>query len=301
MARLKRKRPKAPAKRHKRNGAHSQPRSRVHEITFEEYLECLCAAHLSSYVDWPFKERGGLFIVGPPSVFKTTFLEVAQVHYRDAVELSDVNVQSLVDLRDQMASNVIRTLMVPDFGKLYERHPSTAKNLEGHIRALAGEGFKAASFEDSRMARLQARVAVLSAMTPKTQADNFKRWEDTGFNRRFLWSLVTLKDPTLQTDAVVQGELIDFGLRRAPTIPDNGLIPSRQVTAAMRRRLLETLQKQPGGGQHATQLSMLSRMLAVLSWHYKRIGSHRSALRTILSFAASLGPTGALLVISRKT
>lgn len=309
MARVKRRKPRKLRKRaahvrHRakphRNGADTRPRTRAHEITFEEYLECLCAVHLSSYVDSPFKERSGLFIIGPPSVFKTTFLEVAQVHYRDTVVLSDVNVQSLVDLRDQMASSVIRTLIIPDFAKLYERHPSTAKNLEGHIRALAGEGFAAASFEDSRMNRLHARATVMSAMTPKAQADNFKRWEDSGFNRRFLWSLVTLKDPGLQTDAVIKGELLDFGLKRAPTIPDSGTIPSRQVTPAMRERLLELLQKQPGGGMHATQLNLLSRMLAVLTWHYARSGSKRSALKTVLSFAASFGQTGALLVARRQ-
>src|SRR6266576_2452014 len=85
-----------------------QTRQKQHGITFEDYLECLCAVHLASYVDWPFKERSGVFVVGPPSVFKTTFLEIAQEHYADAVEVSDLNVQSLIDLRDQMASNVIR-------------------------------------------------------------------------------------------------------------------------------------------------------------------------------------------------
>lgn len=277
-----------------------QTSKKHHAISFEEYLECLCAIHLASYVDWPFKERGGVFMVGPPSVFKTTFLEVAQEFYRDAVEVSDVNVQSLVDLRDQMASNVIRSLVIPDFGKLYERHPSTARNLEGHIRALAGEGFAAASFEDSRQNRLHARCTIMTALTPSVQTQNFKRWEDTGFARRFLWSLVTLEDPTLQTEAVIAGELIDFGLQRAPMIPVSGTIPSRQVTPAMRRRLLETLQKQPGGGQHATQLSLLSRMLAVLSWHYGRTGQKRSALKTVLSFATSLGQGGAVLSLPEK-
>lgn len=269
------------------------------DITFEEYLECVCAAHLACYVDSPFKERGGLFIVGPPSAFKTTFLEITETYYRDAVELSDINVQSLVDLRDQMASGVIRSLIVPDLGKLYERHPSTARNLEGHIRALAGEGFTAASFEDSRMNRLRARATILGAMTPKTQADNFKRWEDTGFSRRFLWSLVTLKDPRLQEEAVIRNELIDFGLRRAPPLPTTLTIPSKYVTPDMRRKLLETIRRQPGGA-HATQLSLLSRMLAVLMWHYARTHSHRSALRTVLTFAQSFGETGATLTLSRK-
>lgn len=278
-----------------------QTRQKQHAITFEDYLECLCAVHLASYVDWPFKERSGVFVVGPPSVFKTTFLEIAQEHYSDAIEVSDLNVQSLVDLRDQMASNVIRSLVIPDFGKLYERHPSTAKNLEGHVRALAGEGFAAASFEDSRQQRLHARCTIMSAMTPKVQGQNFGRWEDTGFARRFLWSLVTLEDPTLQTEAVIKGELLDFGMRRVPTRPVTGQIPMRQVTLAMRRKLLETLQHQPGGGQHATQLSLLARMLAVLSWHYRRTGqSRRSALKTVLSFARSLGSGGAVLTLQDR-
>lgn len=270
------------------------------QVTFEEYLECLCAAHLASYVDSPFKERGGIMIVGPPSVLKSTLLDVVAVNYPEVVQVSDLNVQTLIDMRDQIASGIIKTLIMPDFAKLYERHSSTARNLEGHVRALTGEGFQGASFEDQRQNRLHARCAVLSAMTPKTQTENFKRWEDSGFSRRFLWSLVVLDDPTMLTDAVEKWRLIDFRLRRAPPLPDSGLIPSRRVTREMRHKLLDSLRKQPGGGMHATQLSLLARMLAVLVWHYGRSGDKRSPLKTILTFANTLRSGGAVLVHRRN-
>lgn len=277
----------------------ARPRKAIAQITFEEYLESLCAAHLASYVESPFKEHGGLMIVGPPSALKSTLLDVVAKNYHDVVQVSDLNVQSLVDMRDQIASGVIKTLIMPDFAKIYERHSSTSKNLEGHIRALTGEGFQAASFEDQRQNRLVARCTVLSAMTTKTQGENFKRWEDSGFNRRFLWSLIVLKDPTVLTKAVEDWRLIDFGLKRAPPLPDSGSIPSR-ATRLMRQRLLQTLRHQPGGGMHATQLSLLCRMLAVLIWHYERSGYKRSAMKTVLAFANTFRPGGAVLVPRRK-
>lgn len=265
-------------------------------VTFEDYLECICAVHLASYVESPFKEHGGLMIVGPPAVMKSTLLDVLDRNYPDVVQLSDVNVQTLVDLRDQIGNENIRSLVMPEYGKLYERHPATATNLEGHIRALVAEGFSAASFEDSRMNRLRARCTVLAAMTPTLQNDHFKRWENTGFSRRFLWSLIRLRDPMMLTQAVEEWRLIDFGFKRAPAIPAEGTIPNL-VNSRQRKQLAHLLKRQPGGGAHATQLSLLARMLAVLVWHYKRTGTKRRAMDTVQAFASTLGDGGAALVL----
>lgn len=271
-------------------------RKRIPEhCRFGSFIEALCAAHLSSYVEGPFKERSGLMVVGPPSVLKSTLLGVVGKNYQNALELSDINVQSLVDLRDQMASGVIRTLIISELGKIYERHPSTARNLEGHLRALTAEGFSAASFQDSRMNRLVARCTLLTAMVPGLQEEHFKRWESTGFNRRFLWSLVTLADPQMLTKAVEQWTLFDFGVTAMPLIPTNGKIPNL-ATPAERHELNKWLKWQPGGGMHATQLTLLSRMLSVLVWHYRRTKSKRKAMDTIQEFSLTLQNGGAVLV-----
>lgn len=258
-------------------------------------LEILCAVHLSSYVDSMFADRGGLMIVGPPGVLKSTFLALLDRNYNDVVSISDMNVQSLNDLRDQIASKTIRTLVIPEYAKLHERHLYTAMNVEGHIRALAGEGFTSASFEDSRINRLRARCTILSAMTPKFQTKHFKDWEDSGFNRRFLWSLVRLKDADLLERAVEDWRLVDFRMAHIPPSPVDS-IPN--LTTKQERQELRRLIKYQPGGSHAIQLALLAKILAVLKWWYQlRKRPAKEALQTVASFALSLGKEGAELII----
>lgn len=258
-------------------------------------LEVLCAVHLSSYVEAPFHDRGGLMIVGPPGVLKSTFLALLDKNYNDALLISDINVKSLNDLRDQIASKTIRTLVLPEYAKIHERHSYTALNLEGHLRALAGEGFTSASFEDSRIQRLRARCTILSAMTPSFQTRHFKNWEETGFNRRFLWSLVRLKDPNLLEHAVERWELVDVRLAHIPPAPLDS-IPNRTTTEE--RQEIRRLVKYQPGGSHAVQVALLSKVLAVLKWWYQ-LGRRpeREAMATVRSFALSLGKEGAELSI----
>lgn len=268
---------------------------RADEVSFDDFIECLCAAHLSSYVEGPFRERSGVIIIGPPSVLKSTFLSIVSDNYPNALELSDVNVPGLIDIRDQLASGIIRTLVISDLGKLYERHPSTALNLEGHLRALSGEGFAAASFQDSRINRLRARATLLSAMVPQIQEEHFKRWENTGFNRRYIWPLVTLQDPDMLTRAVEEWRLIDFGSQRLPVKPVQKTIPNL-TTQSQRIALGKLLKWQPGGGMHATQQALLARMLGVLMWHYKRARIKRDPMEVLRGFGKTLHEGGAQLV-----
>jgi len=234
-------------------------------------------------------------IVGPPGVLKSTFLALVEKNYNDAVLISDMNVQSLNDLRDQIASKTIRTLILPEYAKLHERHLYTAQNVEGHIRALVGEGFTSASFEDSRINRLRARCTLLSAMTPKFQTDHFKAWEDSGFNRRFLWSLVRLKDPDLLERSVENWELVDIRLAYIPPSPLDS-IPN--ATTVNERQEIRRLVRYQPGGSHAVQIALLSKVLAVLKWWYKlRKRPERDAIKTVRSFAHSLGKEGAEITI----
>lgn len=269
------------------------------ELPMRILVECLCASHVASYVRSEFQDRGGIILVGPPGVLKTTFLEFVGRVYHDALAISDINVPTLNDLKDQIASGSIRTLVIPELLKLYERDPRTAANLEGTLRALVAEGFLKASFEDARINTLRARCSVLTAITPDFQIQRFRHWEKTGFSRRFLWPLIRMKNPHLLDHAVEEGKLVDFfgKVDRLPPLPLTGYI--RDETTVLERKELRTwLKGHPGSGVHNLQLSLLVKMLGVLKWWYGNTGrTHREALHTLRVFARSFQPGGAELVL----
>lgn len=256
-----------------------------------ELVEMICALHLSSYVDAPFPERGGLMLVGPPAVLKSTFIEVLDRHYPDALMVSDMNARSLVQLREAIAAGRIRTLVLPELAKLYERNEQTAANLEGTLRAMVAEGFQAASFEDSRVNRVRARAMVMAAMTNAIQERHFTSWEETGFNRRFLWSLIYLEDSGMLERAVVEWRRLDFQLRHIMRAPMTGGKIPNLTTAAERDHLRVAVKYQPGG-DHAIQLHLLVKAFAVLRWWYQEVGDPRDAMYIVETFSKSLGRDG---------
>ncbi len=260
-----------------------------------ELVEILCAAHLGVMVEGPFKERGGIMVVGPPGVLKTTFVGVLDQQYQDAVMMSDINVKSLVQMRDAIASGKINTLVLPEFAKIYERADVTAQNVEGTIRALAAEGFSAASFEDSRINRLTARAMVIGALTPAMVDKRFTGWEESGFNRRFLWALIKLSDPIALERAAVNWTRINFRMQHVPLAP-LGVTISNQTTQRERQRLASIAKYQPGG-DHAIQIQLLIRILAVLRWWYAESGQKRNAMETMEAFAPALGKNGVALMM----
>jgi len=258
-----------------------------------DLLEVLCAAHLGSMVEGPFQDRGGIMIVGPPAVLKTTFVNAIDQQYQDAISMSDINVQSLIRLRDAIASGKVNTIVLPEFAKIYERQDATAKNVEGTLRALTAEGFAAASFEDSRINRLTARAMVIGAMTPPTVEARFRGWEESGFNRRFLWALIRLADPMALEKAAISWTRINFRMAHVPMVPLGSTIPNK-TTQRERERCAAIVKYQPGG-DHAIQLQLLIRILAVLRWWYAESGQPRNAMDTGERFGASLGKSGASL------
>lgn len=258
-----------------------------------DLVEVLCAAHLGHLVEGPFKERGGIMLVGPPGVLKTTFVSILDQHYQDCIMLSDINVKSLVALRDQIASGKICTLVLPELAKVYERADATALNVEGTIRALAAEGFSAASFEDSRINRLSARAMVIGAMTPATIERRFAGWEESGFNRRFLFSLLRLSDATALERAAMNWQRIDFRVKHIPLAPSMGPSTIPNLTTQRERARLAVIVKNQPGGDHAIQLQVLIRVLAVLKWWYAESGSSENPMDVLERFGVSLGRGGA--------
>lgn len=264
-----------------------------------DLIEVLCAAHLTYFVKSPFESRGGIILTGAPGVLKSTFLDVLDRQYHDAVVMSDVNARSLSDLRDQISTGAIRTLVLPELAKLYERAEATAQNVEGTLRAIADEGFQAASFEDQRINRIKARALVMGALTPKTRENHFTAWEESGFNRRFLWPLIRLHDPNLLERAVVEWRMLDFQVGHIPRPPLSSESITNRTTAAERQILQGWVKYQPGGS-HALHLQLLTKILCVLRWWYDVSGKPGDPMAVLSRFAESLGRTGATVEIQER-
>jgi hypothetical protein len=272
-------------------------RTKAPELHYRVLIEALCAAHLSSYVESEFQDRGGIILVGPPGVLKTTFLSVLDRQYFDAVGISDINAKTLALLKNQIAAKSIRTLVITELRKLYERDPRTAGNVEGTLRAMVAEGFHAAGFEDARINRTAARCVVVSAVTPEMQEEYFAHWEESGFGRRFLWPLIVMKDPGVLDRAVENGKVLRFRVQ-VPRPPLEGQKIPDLTTRRERREIRGFLKSQPGGGVHNLQQLLLVKMLAVLKWWYiEHRRSGREAFRTIRAFAQSLQDGGVELVV----
>lgn len=269
----------------------------MEHVRIETMIEVMYALHLSAYVEGPFKDRGGMMLVGPPGVLKTSILNVLERSYPNVVTLSDVNAQMLVELRGQIAQEAIRTLVIPELAKLYERDPRVASNVEGTLRALVAEGFRAASFEDARVNRIEARCLVIGALTEHLHGKHFGDWEHSGFNRRFLWPVVTINADVLDR-AVHDWRYLILDRGQVPPVPAE---PIPQQTNDEERSALRMMVKDQPGGSHAAQFALMVKMLAVLQWWYARIGRTRDdAFMRMHEFAATLGKNGAQIVIPRN-
>lgn len=263
-------------------------------------LECMCAAHLSAYVDAPVEDRGGLMLIGAPGVLKSAMLGLVDRNYSDALMVSDMNARGLIELRDQIAGGIIRTLVLPELYKLYERHATTSANVEGTLRALVAEGFHASSNQDQQIQRTVARCMVVGGMTPMLMEINSRRWRDSGFSRRFLWSLIALENPQALTRSVVDWTPINISIAHTlPSLP-NSKIPPTLVTRIERERL-EIQVKHQQGAPHNLQHLLLCKMLVVLRWWYRmqerRADPDKEAWQTILLFSRTLGKSGAYIRI----
>lgn len=258
-------------------------------------VEALVAAHLSTCVEAPFNDCGGIILVGPPGVLKSTLLYTLD-EYPNARVLSDLNVQSLAEMRESIASKAVRTLVIPELRKLYQRDPRTSENVEGTLQALVDEGFRAPSFKSQEMARLSAHCVVLSAITEDTREERYVKWQASGFGRRFLWPLVRMEHPEVLDFASDRWQALDFKLRYLPQPPPGGRIPNT-TTPAERKTLRDMLSHQPGP-THTTQAHLMVRMLAVLKWWYRMDErGPGEAMHTMKLFARSLGKEGAELSV----
>lgn len=258
-------------------------------------LEVLSAAHLTAFVESPFESRGGLILVAPPGSLKTTIVRTLEV-YPNAAVLSDINVPTLNDMRDDIANNVIRTLAFGELEKLYARHAASASNVEGIIKAMAEEGFKHAAYEDQRMHCREARCLVVGGMTQQLYRRKYKQWADDGFARRFVWSHFVLSDPDAIMEAIDQWKKIKLCEPIVFALPPGSRI-EYQITAEESRWIRSLIPRRP---DPAAAYVLLKKILCVLYMRYPREAHGNKAAEILFDFSESLGMKGATLDIEEK-
>lgn len=261
-------------------------------MNLKELTMVLAAAHLGSRVQSRIQDRGGLMLVGPPGVLKSS-LAMTLEPYDDALVLTDLNTKALNSIKERIIAGAVTSLVLPELAKVYERHPSVAANLEGSVRALVAEGFVSASFESHTVQRFRARASVIGCLVPSTVTRMSEHWEESGFMRRFLWAFYRIPDSVVER-AVIEDRDI---LRRAKSAPIK-CEPGETIvdlTTEIERHELRRLVKYQPGGNHAMHILILRRILAVLKWHYRKMGRTKDAMDVVQSFAELLGKEGALL------
>lgn len=226
-------------------------------------IEFIDAALDTKFVQGPFDERGGVMIVGPPGVFKSTVIETACENHSDAIVCSDLNVQQWLKMKDEFISRRYTVLAFPEFEKIYQRHSAVSANLEGIIKALVSEGFSVGPGGDPRMPRLKAKALIVGGITTACFEQKYEEWQKNGFLRRFIWLLIGVQNPDAIVKAIRNWQKIDFG--KLTMRPANRQI--QVVISEARSKQIETLMKsQPG--LHGTGYVLLKKIIAVMEWKY---------------------------------
>jgi len=257
-------------------------------MTYASLVEIVTAVHLARYVTSSHEQRGGLMLVAPAGQLKTSALEILD-HYPDAKIVSDLNVQSIIRLRDDLVSGEIASLAFTDFEKLYKRHSAVASNLEGILSALVEEGFRKASFQDQRMVAVPARCTVFGALTLRAYELRAADWADSGFARRFLFLHYRMSNPHKLEDAIRRWERYTTDLDYIAKVP-----PTRKISFAVtdgQQRVIERALK-----HQRSRLSprvLLMKICSVLNWKFR--GDEKRIGVILADLAEGLGPNGAVL------
>ena len=249
-------------------------------------IEFLSAVHQSKFVNGDFNQRGGVMIVAPPGTLKTTLIKLALEDYPDALPLSDLNINTLTQLKNSLIDQRYTTLGFGEFEKLYQRNPATAANIEGHLKMLVEEGYSRASFEDQRAQSMAARCAVIGGITPSCYSHKITKWLDNGFARRFIFSSYTLANPDAIMDAIEKWKHISLG-RIILQSPGNKKIPY-SVTPEENRMIKQAIAAQP---THEGPFVLCKKTFCVLKWRH---GTKR-ATAIFEDFSESLESKGAQL------
>jgi hypothetical protein len=246
--------------------------------------EFLDAAHLSRYVDHKRPQRGGIILVGPPGALKSTVIKSALNPYPQALVLSDLNMNTLTKMKEDMVSGRYCTLAFEEMQKLYERNASTASNIEGAIKAFVDQGFLHPSFSDQRMVGLEARMLVIGAMTYNFYSTNYTRWTESGFARRFLWMFYRTSSYNVIGDAIEQNRdiMMDDIPRKWPNdrqIPYNISVDEAKWLRSILRYQVDDL----------TCQILMQKIFCVLKWKYNDAKKAREVISSIEPLISKTG------------
>lgn len=233
------------------------------EMQVSSLIEFLDAVADTKYVNGPFEERGGVMIVGPPGSLKTTIIESAVDTHTDALVLSDLNVQQWMKMKDEFVTKRYTCLAFAEFEKIYQRHPATASNLEGIIKALVSEGYGTGPGGDPRMPRIKARACVIGGITPDCFERHYEEWQKNGFLRRFVWLTVAVKNPQVILQSIRDWQRINFG--KISFRPANRAIEVK-VSETHSREIEHAMKAQPG--LHGTGYVLMKKTFSILEWKY---------------------------------
>lgn len=227
-------------------------------------IESLIAAHFTSFVQSPFQERAGIFLVSPPQQLKSSIIKKLKL-FPDAMVVSDLNYQQVNVVREDMCTGRYNTLAFVEFNKVYQRNPATASNLEGCIASLVCEGWSGPPHEDQRAARDEARCLVIGGMTKSTYTARLKSWMENGFAQRFLWVHYKLLDDSIIGDAIATQEPIDLSgdLWTQPNGPIKWNLEPHETTT-----IREWCANQPGSEK--LPYSLMLKIACVLKWRYQK-------------------------------
>jgi hypothetical protein len=232
-------------------------------------------------------------IVAPPGSFKTTAIETACEAHSNAIVCSDMNVAQWLKVKDEFVSGRYSTLGFPEFEKLYQRHASVASNIEGIIRALVSEGFGTGPGGDPRMPRLKARALVIGGMTTNCFERHYEDWQKSGFLRRFIWLLISVRNPDAIVESIRKWERLDFG--KFVVRPAN-----RQIKVEVnekRSRQIENAMKSQAG-LHGTAYVLFKKIVSVLEWKYN--GASPRIDELIREMTPALSKDGGRIVLGEQ-
>jgi hypothetical protein len=257
-------------------------------VKLDTFLEVLWAFQQTHKVRTRFPSRGGVFLVSPPGQLKTSLLSCFEYDY-GVLGYSDMTTTNLIEARDMIASKKCNTLLFYDMQKLYERRADTASNIEGNIRSLMDEGFTSASHEkvSKNVIQMKARALVMAALTTQFYRAKLGGWESSGFARRVLFCVYTLKDPSLIERAILSETPIMLG--KTISTPIN-LEIDQDSQPGDDEFLLRIMRRQ----RQDVPLNLMKKTLWVLRWRYKKqLKQKDRSLEILKEFSQCLGEEGA--------
>jgi hypothetical protein len=248
---------------------------RKEKVKTSSLIQVLGAAHLTYYLDGVpenFQNRGGVMLVAPPENFKTVMASCLR-HYPNAMLLGDITTMQMAKIRDDIALGKIRTLVFPEFEKLYKREDSTAANVEGHIQQLIEEGFAHAAFEDKTAFVRTAKCMVVGALVENKYRVLWPEWSASGFARRWLWCHFLLDDRN-----VILRSICDWTPLKLSDKEGLPVIPIDPIPWAVTKPEAQKLLRFLGGPAEAkaSPFILLQKILSVLKWRYRHLGPKKA-------------------------